>query len=620
MCGFLGVVGRLRAQWNDESLDKARDELAHRGPDNADHYSDEKVYFGFRRLAIIDLSEAGNQPMVSDDGQIVIMLNGEIYNHVELRQSLQKKGIRFKGRSDTEVLLRLYQELGLSMLEHLNGMFSFAIYDSRYGKAVLVRDRLGQKPLFYHTSPSGIAFASEIRSLRSLGLCDQGLDSEALKLYLHLGFVPGWTCIQKGLQKLPPGSWLTYDLNSGVVHGPTTYWELPEVTIDESRCESDWLEEIEHLIWDATRIRLRSDVPVGVLLSGGVDSGLVAAAATANARLQAVSISFPEWPSVDEWPLAQQTADALGMQVERRTVDSNAPGLLPKVMSHFDEPFADSSAVPTSLVCQACRQMTTVALSGDGGDESFAGYKYYLRAHRYRGLEKIPLPARKALSSILVGATRLESRGRRFARRLSMPVGFLGFGSGLYAFGDYLRGALRPEYVFEANRCAQLIEEHVRLWPGSQPLEESQRTDMSLSMVDDILVKVDRMSMWHGLEVRSPLLDHRLFELSLRIPPALKINNGNTKSPLRELAKAHLPKSVMEAPKRGFVVPLWHWLFRSNATRSFREGFCTSEGPIADILEPGAGKNLWDKAEHEPQSLQVLFRLLAFQWWAEQNS
>jgi asparagine synthase (glutamine-hydrolysing) len=619
MCGFIGVIERNGLTPDLSFLHGCRDMLAHRGPDAAGYYIDETTYLGFRRLAILDLSSDGDQPMCSDDEQLWVVFNGEIYNYIELRSGLEAKGYRFRSKSDTEVLLYLYREHGSQMFELLNGMFAIAIYDRREACVILARDRMGKKPLFYWAHAQGISFASELSALRSLPGFPTSFDNEALGLYLQLGWVPGWTCIYNGVKKLPPACLLRYDIRTGRMDDPQLFWSLPATEIEDAVSEDVWVDRIESLLWDATRIRLRSDVPLGTFLSSGIDSSLITAAAASQTQgnLSALTISFPDWAD-DEWPIAQQTAHNLGVHAIHRELRAEGAALLPEVMGHFDEPFADVSALPTALVCRMARETLTVALSGDGGDELFAGYDSHVRAWRWRGLDTIPLAWRRSPAHGLASFTSADSRPRRFLRRLGYPVGTWGVGSKLYPFEDWLASCVRPEYALMANQTEHMLDEHIERWPRSAPLDQAQRTDIRLYMLDDILVKVDRMSMLHSLEVRSPFLDYRMVELALRIPPSLRVRGGQNKYLLRCLARRHLPAAVVAAPKRGFGIPIRQWLFDSPYTNTFKELVSASTPSVPDPLVQGGGAALWANAETNPALLGALFRILSYRWWCEQ--
>ncbi len=425
MCGIVGVLSAEGDRVTPASFDGWRDRLAHRGPDQAATFTDRGLYLGFRRLAILDLSPAGHQPMTTPDGRFTIVFNGQIYNFEELREDLEARGVRFRSRSDTEVLLELFARDGVDCLSQLNGMFAFAIYDARERTLVLARDRLGVKPLFYFRSGRALAFASELGAIRDVPGFPRELDPVALGAYFRVGAVPDWACVYPGVRKLPPGHWIRFELDGAGGAEPTLYWDLPPVAeIDDGRSEEAWVDEIEALLFDATRIRLRADVPLGVFLSGGIDSGLVAAAAAKQrAGLACFTVGFGG-EAEDETPLAAATARRLGVRMERLDVDlRRGMSELPAVMGHFDEPCFDTSALPTALICAEARKHLVVVLTGDAGDEVFGGYPAHVRAWRWRHLDAVPAALRRSAGALLAGIARPDTILRRFGRRLAEPVG-----------------------------------------------------------------------------------------------------------------------------------------------------------------------------------------------------
>lgn len=618
MCGIFGYCSDHLNSQSVYILDRCRDTLPHRGPDMAGSFHDRGLYLGFRRLAILDLSAEGNQPMSSPDGRYTIICNGEIYNFLEIRTELERQGEVFRGHSDIEVLLHLYAMHGIQCLEKLNGMFAFALYDKLERTLLLVRDRLGVKPLFYWQQGKSLAFASELCALRGLQDFPTEIDPEALGLYFRLGAVPEWTSIYPGVSKVPPGCWVRFHLDAGTMDGPVAYWDLPPVGEEEGKTEEEWVDEIEALLWNATRIRLRSDVPLGVFLSGGIDSGLVAAAAAKQQNgLTSLTIGFAGEPE-DETALALSTARHLGLHAITRNVDlREGMEMLPRVIAHFDEPFSDTSALPTSLVCAEARREFTVALSGDAGDEVFAGYQNHVRAWQWRCMDRLPLSWRHKAGSALASLSPRDSLSRRFFRRLGQPVGRFGLGGKLYPFQDWLDGCLKPELNLSPDRIVKLYNEHLPKWAGATSVDMAQRTDLRNYMLEDILVKVDRMSMMHSLEVRSPFLDYRLVELGLKIPSRLRVKNGINKYLLRRLAARHLPEVVCRAPKRGFGIPVHSWLNDDSNVRTLQTTLTRNDdrhpGPF---VEEGAGR-LWRLGRENPSLASTLMLPLAYRWWCQ---
>jgi asparagine synthase (glutamine-hydrolysing) len=618
MCGIFGFCSDQPNSPDVDALDQCRDTLRHRGPDKAGSLHDHGLYLGFRRLAIIDLSAEGNQPMTSADGRFTVIFNGEIYNFVELRAELERQGGVFRGRSDTEVLLHLYVRHGIRSLDKLNGMFAFGLYDKLERTLLLVRDRLGVKPLFYWHQGKTLAFSSEVCALRGLPGFPTEINQEALGLYFRLGSVPEWTSIYPGLSKLPPGCWIRYHLDTGTMDEPVPYWDLPLVGEEEGKTESEWVDEIEALLWDATRIRLRSDVPLGVFLSGGIDSGLVAAAAAKQLNeLTSLTIGFEGEPE-DETSLALTTARYLGLNAITRNVDLREDlEILPRVMAHFDEPFSDTSALPTSLVCAEARKDFTVVLSGDGGDEVFGGYENHVRAWQWRFMDRLPLSWRQAVGSLLAALSPRDSLPRRFFRRLGQPVGRFGLGGKIYPFQDWLGSCLKPGFNLNPDRIVKLYCQNLPKWPGASSIDLAQRTDLRNYMLEDILIKVDRMSMMHSLEVRSPFLDYRLVELGLKIPSRMRVKNGQNKYLLRLLAERHLPETVCRAPKRGFGIPANSWVNDDSNTCGLSSTLLKNLYGCLDPFINGGAARLWRLSKKNPALTPVVLLLLSYRWWCE---
>lgn len=616
MCGIFGYCSADGELPELELLNRCRDSLRRRGPDMSGAFEDRGVYLGFRRLAILDLSTDANQPMTSVDGRYTIVFNGEIYNFLELRAELEREGHLFRTHSDTEVLLGLYARSGTRGLEKLNGMFAFAVYDRVERTILLVRDRLGVKPLYYWRQGRTLAFASEMRALRELPGFPGELDPEALGLYFCGGAVPEWTSVYAGLSKLYPGCWVRYEIDTGRVDGPVAYWDLPQPGEHEGRSEEQWLDEIEALLWDATRIRLRSDVPLGVFLSGGIDSGLVAAAAARQVRgLSSLTIGYAGEPE-DETSLALATARHLGLNPITRNLEvQEGMRALPQIMGYFDEPFADASALPTSLICEAARRDFTVVLSGDAGDEVFGGYTHYLRAWQCRWINSVPDWLRRPAGSLLARFAGADSTSKRFFRRLGHPAGLSGFGGPVYPYHDWVRSCLKPEFVVSPERLLELYQQHNPSWVGASTIDLAQRIDMRNYLLEDILTKVDRMSMMHSLEVRSPFLDYRMVELGLRIPSRLRVKNGENKYLLRKLAARHLPQAVCRAPKQGFVIPFRAWL--NEAGPALMPVLRETHNGCPDPFVEGGAEKVWRLAQSKPLLMKALVFVLAYRWWCD---
>lgn len=599
MCGICGWFGPASAA-GPELTAAMTVPLQHRGPDDFGIEGEEYWGLGFRRLSILDLSPLGHQPMRSPYGGCWLAFNGEIYNYLELRRDLEQAGETFQSGSDTEVLLRLLMRVGAAALPLLNGMFALAFVDTRRRSFMLARDRLGVKPLYYNEMGGHLRFASELKALLACPDAPREIDRSAVAQYLALGYLPGETCIFEGYKKLPPGHLLAGSLDQPQTASLAPYWELSlnDDPVRRSASPAE-LNELESLLFDAVRIRLRSDVPVGVFLSGGIDSGLVAAMAakTGQAPL-ALTVGFAEedW---DESALARTTAAHAGL--EHRVIPQRAGGLgdLDRLAWLFDEPFGDPSALPTFTLCEAAATHATVFLSGDGGDEAFGGYRRYVESARRESL----IRAAGHLGPALGAASRLlprSSLARYQLSKLSLPD--MGCSAVFDELPDdpvmdrYVHPDLRP---FLRN-AGSPVWTRWRTSQGAPLTVRQQRLDYSLYLPDDVLVKVDRASMAHSIEVRSPLLDVRIVEWAARLPRACLLDRSQGKLPLRALATRFLPAVTGQSPKRGFGVPLDAW-FRQPAGRavvrerlldrdSIDRGFW-SPGGVEQILEiHGSGR------------------------------
>ena len=572
MCGILGWIGTGATC---EAFEARLDQLRHRGPDGSGLWQDRPrdVLLGHRRLSIIDLSPTGAQPMVDASGRWVIVFNGEIYNFVELRAELEAEGVAFRGRSDTEVLLGAYQRWGEGCLARLNGMFALAIYDSGSSDAspslFLARDRVGKKPLYYVRQGTCLRFASELKALGH----DSGLDLAALNHYLAYGCYPGELCFQQGVAKLPAGHAARFTLATGQWR-QWAWGTLPERAAPSAGDPEALTEELAALLSDSVRRRLVADVPVGVFLSGGLDSSLVAAAAArvSNAPVKTFTIRVPA-AGFDESPYARLVATHFGTDHHELTADRASLAVLDDMAAFLDEPLADSSLIPTFLVSRMTRQHVTVALGGDGGDELFAGYNHYRAAIRdsrrwgwlprslwmaaAAGAARLPvgLKGRNLLVSLREGPLFQRVWGTAFFDRAAR--GQLFAAEARTALGDDL---LAPE------RCARAL-----LSPTLDPIQALCRFDFSTTLVDDYMVKVDRASMMNSLEVRAPFLDANLIDFAFtKIPSVWKCDGRETRRIERRLARKWLPPALDIDRKQGFSVPLDAW-FRQAGPEAVRE-------------------------------------------------
>ena len=565
MCGIVGAVSRTAV--DEALLVRMRDRLAHRGPDSAGTWAarEGRVRLGHRRLAILDLSAAANQPFVSRDGKVALVLNGEIYNFRELREELERDGIAFRTRSDTEVLLELYRRDGVEMLDSLSGMFAFAIWDEARGRLLCARDRVGEKPFYYAELGDAFVFGSELKALLPWPGFRREVDQTAVADFLTFGFVPDPKTIWACARKLPPGHVLEVVLEDGRprVGAPKPYWDLQ---FDPDPSSRDWEGEIREALERSADEMSFADVPVGTLLSGGVDSSSVAAALVRTGRNpRTYTIGFAD-SDYDERPWARRVSEHCGTTHFDRLVEPEDVGAVFRdtVLWHYDEPFNDYSYLPTYFLSREARRDITVALSGDGGDELFAGYGKYRLLARRNSVDRTlgrPLTQLVATGARSVAPTAVSARLLRYKQSAPTLLTSL-MTTGLQP-GE-LRTAARGEL---ARTLAEYDPEDVvrghldRARPEEVGLVNAMRyVDLKLTLASGILVKVDRASMAVALEVRPVLLNRRMVELAARIPPALLADGRDAKKMLKAAVRDWLPADVLNRPKQGFAMPLGRWL------------------------------------------------------------
>jgi len=588
MCGILGWIGTGISRGDFAAQ---LDLLHHRGPDAEGIWEDPArgVLLGHRRLSIIDLSPTGAQPMKDASGRWVIIYNGEIYNFEDLRADLESRGIHFHGRSDTEVLLEAYKHWGGECLAHLNGMFAFAIYDK--GNATtppslfLARDRAGEKPLYYVRQGSSLRFASEPKALGHR----RGLDLHALNHYLAIGCYPGELCFQEGMRKLRPGWAATFSPTDGAWR-EWCWWTLPTERAPEQADPEVLADEMGELLNDSVRRRLISDVPVGVFLSGGLDSSLVTAAAArvSGAKVKTFTIKVPA-TGFDESPYARLVASHFGTDHHELTADAASLSVLDDMANFLDEPLADSSLLPTFLVSRLTRQHVTVVLGGDGGDELFGGYPHVRRA--IRGVQAAGWVPGIFWQTVASAASRLPIGMKGRNRALSWREGpLLERVWGSAGFDVVARERLfTPEARAElGNVDAPERRQRSVFVYRRDPVDALCRFDFSTVMVDDYLVKVDRASMMHSLEVRVPFLDPRLVDFAFtKVPSMWKCNGQETRRIERVLARRWLPEALDINRKQGFSIPLGDW-FRSSGAKQIRERLAG----LPEVIDRGAVESL----------------------------
>jgi asparagine synthase (glutamine-hydrolysing) len=594
MCGICGILRNGGRAVEPERLIRMRDSLSHRGPDDKgalltrsgpDQRGENRIQFrtlddlsrngslisglnvglGHRRLSIIDLSEAGHQPMSNENGTVWITFNGEVYNYLEIRSELVASGHRFNGNTDTEVIVHAYEEWGHECLKRFNGMFAFGLYDSIKNILFLARDRVGKKPLYYSVDENQFCFASELKGILQSRDEPYRTDLEALNFYLALGYIPADRCIVKGVCKLPPGHAAVYDVAARDIR-VWQYWQCPPPDeCADTYSESELLEEFEYLLTDAVKLRLISDVPLGIFLSGGLDSSLVTAIAAkvSAAPVKTFTISFPGSGHLNEEGYASQIARHFG--TDHHVLDGSASVLdvIKELLPFIDEPLADSSILPTYLVSKLARQFVTVALGGDGGDELFAGYGHYGQVTRNESrLRWIPSFMFELAGGVagrlpagVKGRNRLASLRRGY---LEQPV----WGSSYFDV-HLRRRLLRREVLSHLDGSLDMPErwKQTLLSKGYNTIDKLTRLDLLSYLPDDVLAKVDRASMACSLEVRAPYLDYRIVEFAFRkIPQALRAHNGETRILQRRLAQRLLPKELDLHRKQGFSIPMDDWI------------------------------------------------------------
>jgi asparagine synthase (glutamine-hydrolysing) len=620
MCGIAGRYNfRTGRPVEPDIVAGMCDLIAHRGPDESGVLVDGAVGLGHRRLSIIDLTPTGRQPMTTPDGLVTIVFNGEIYNFPELRQDLEARGYRFRGRSDTEILLTAYVEFGVECLPRLRGMFAFAIWDARDRSLFIARDRVGKKPLHYRIDQDGIAFASEAKAFFAEASFTASPNLEAISHYLSYQYVPSPLSAFEGVRKLPPAHYLR--VRDGAVD-VRRYWRLrytPKRQLTEAAAADELLERLS----DAVKVRLLSDVPLGAFLSGGVDSSTIVAlmARHSSGRVKTYSIGFDE-KDYDELPYARLVAQRYGTDHHELIVRPEAAAIIPKLVWHYDEPYADESAVPTYYLSQFTRQHVTVALNGDAGDENFSGYSRYGERPQAALLERLPAPARRAMARVmgkLAGAATggVLARGERWLDR-SLQSPEERYARRLMHFTPELKGRLCTGELAEVaarHDSTRILLDAFAESDAPELIDAMMDVDVNHYLPDCLLVKVDIATMAHGLEGRSPLLDHTLMEFAATLPASLKRQGANGKIVLRRAARGLLPAEVLDRRKMGFGVPLDHW-FRSALRDMSGDLLLTGSGASRGLFDPAFVRHMLDEhvagtARWEDQ----LWNLLMLEQW-----
>ncbi len=629
MCGitgFFNITGHNQ-ELARTMIKQMTDPLIYRGPDEEGYYVDQNVALGHRRLSIIDLS-SGQQPMSTKDGRFQIVFNGEIYNYLEIRAELSNLGHSFQTRSDTETILLAYAQWGGECVKRMNGMFAFAIWDKIEQHLFLARDRVGKKPLYYYWDGQVFSFASELKALRAVQLCSGEIDHQSLDCYYTFGYIPSPRTIYENTCKLEPAHTLLVTRNG---LDKQRYWQL-RFSPRQDLTLADATEEFESLLDEATKCRLMSEVPLGAFLSGGLDSTLVVSSMAKNMSTPVLtnSIGFGE-KKFNELPLAKLVADHLQTNHKEFTLEPKAAEILADIAWHFDEPFADSSAVPTWYVCQMAKQNVTVVLSGDGGDESFGGYTFRYLPHMLESTvrNRVPAPLRSLVFGTL-GALWPASAKLPKPLRIKTILENLAVSDAEAFYKDLIW--LRPDtrkrlYTSQFNqslkgftpfKTIEPLYNSLQLSPtnsAQQALSRAQFTDINFYMTEDVLVKVDRISMAHSLEIRSPLLDYRILEFAATLPSHLKLDKGKGKIVLRNLAARRLPRQILDQPKTGFSIPAAQWL-RKELKPMVEQAVFKKTGLAADTLKRKELTKIWNEHQSSQRDHSVfLWGIMMLDLW-----
>ena len=621
MCGIAGFT-RFHHQYGDASLlEKMGEAIAHRGPDAHGVYLDDSIGLCHRRLSILDLSEAGTQPMYSNDGNVVLVFNGEIYNFLELKAEISSDEYEFKTKTDTEVILALYQKEGEGFVKKLNGMFAIALWDKSKSRLILARDRLGKKPLYYWQDEGDLVFASELKSIFEIESFKKEIRLDAVYDFFAYQYVPDPKTIFKHVYKLEPAHYMVFEEGR---ERKECYWQL-NFEVNQFETEQELETKLDRIIRDCTKHRMISDVPLGAFLSGGVDSsGIVAMMSQENDKaVTTCSIGFDD-EKYNEVEFARIVANQYQSDHHEFFIRQNMLDDLDEIVGYFDEPFADPSLVPTYHVSKLARQQVTVALAGDGGDELFAGYEKYTNDDRENKLKRYFPSLLRTLVFAPLGKVLMGSSNNTFKRAGSL---LSSIGSSP-SRGFYISNSQMSDVVWEkivktevkkalsGYHPSQITEHHYNEAQTKDHLSKILYTDLKTYLPGDILVKVDRMSMAHSLEVRAPLLDYTLAEFATSIPSDFKYRDGEKKYILKNTFKKLLPDEILYRKKMGFAVPLASWFREDLKDKAYQLLFYSSSG-LCDYFNIEAIRELWE--QHQEEKLDhsaVLWSMTIFQlWW-----
>ncbi len=621
MCGIAGHF-ESKGPTDLKLVERMTEKIRHRGPDGYGLEQTGQIAFGHRRLAIIDLTENGKQPMFDHSGKYCITFNGEIYNYLELKNELESQGSRFKTHSDTEIILEAYKAWGDSCLKRFNGMFAFALWDSVQSRMLLARDRAGKKPLYYTRTPSGgVIFASELKCLLVADFVKRELNPKALSDYFRLNYILGNHSILKNIEKLQPGHSIVYSKNSEPQQ--TSYWDLAHHF--KNKIDIDYFEAKDELlkIFDSSvELRMISDVPLGAFLSGGVDSSAIAASMQKKNKVRTFTIDFKE-KSFSEAAEAQQVSRHIGTTHQEKTVDAKLATHLKDIVYFADEPFADTSMIPTYFLCQFTRQFVTVALSGDGGDELFAGYETYFANKIHQTIKSIPeflVNPVRALANMIPasqGKVSLDYKIKKFLAGHSLSSQQAHYSWRTIFSVEELESLLQDKFKEEilGHDSFDEFERHFSPVESCDFLDQALYVDIKTWMVDDILVKADRMSMAHSLELRCPFLDYRLIEFAASLPADWKMKAAEKKFILKESQLGRLPEDIIYRKKRGFNAPVSHW-FNDELGQMLKEQMPR----LSSLIKPDSAlKYLSEHKEQKADHSLKLLCLLNLGLWMESN-
>jgi asparagine synthase (glutamine-hydrolysing) len=609
MCGIAGIVRWNRRPVLEHEIRAMCGAMVHRGPDDEGIWRGDGVALGQRRLSIIDLSN-GHQPLSNEDGSIWIVFNGEIYNYPELRAQLLSRGHTLRTNSDTETIVHLYEDFGSACVEHLRGMFAFAIWDTRRRELLLARDRLGIKPLYYAEQNGELLFASEIKPILQLGRVERALDWQAVgHLFTYMATPPDQSIV-RGISKLEPARVAVATGHGSIA--PRRYWDV-SFQPDESASEATLVERLREQLHDAVTAHQIADVPVGAFLSGGIDSSAVVAmmAKPAAGRLKTFSIGFAE-SDFNELSHARAVAKQFGTDHYELVLRPDVVSMVEDLTFYLDEPFGDTSAIPTYMVSKLAAEHVKVVLSGDGGDELFAGYDKYVVEGQERRRERLPRPLRQMAGAI--GAMMPHGmKGRRFLRHLALEGGARYLDAQMLFHDDERPHLFREDAFDEIDRGVS--KRASDFGPaGADWLSAIQYRDLNHYLPLDILTKVDRMTMAHSLEARPPLLDHKLVEFAATVPARFRLKDGTTKYLFKQALRGVLPDAIIDRPKHGFAVPLAHW-FRGELAGFARDVLLSDRCRDRGILEPRYLSRLLELNEQGRNLDLQLWTALSFEMW-----